>query len=47
MIPKKAKPPGAGGGEGVIKERTSELLDVIVLMVTQLYTLSELIELCD
>ena len=47
VIPKKAKPPGAGGGEGVIKERTRELLEVIVLVLTQLYTLSELIELYD
>ena len=47
VIPKKAKLPGAGGGEGVIKERTRELLEVIVLVLTRLYTLSELIELYD
>ena len=35
MIPKKAKLPGAGGGEGVIKERTRELLEVIVLVLIQ------------
>jgi len=47
VIPKKAKLPGAGGGEGVIKELTREFLEVIVLVLTRLYTLSELIELYD
>ena len=47
MIPKKAKRPGGGVGEGVIKEETRELLEAIVLMVTKLYALSELIELYD
>ena len=47
VIPKKAKRPGGGVGEGVIKEETRELLEAIVLMVTKLYALSELIELYD